>query len=158
MSKQLTISQARNLTGKHEDTIRRLIKKTQKELPKDAEKYIKIINGAYTIDQDYLLARLQEQFPNDTASTPPADQTTTAPLPQINAYEKTIEILQEQLKQKDKQIDQLLERNREQNINVNQAQNLLLLNAPKQEPETIQSQPPAPDTKHQKKKKFLGLW
>lgn len=114
----LTLDQVAKLTGKHRDTIRDKVRK----LKTDAGDNIQIIKGKYHIDKDYALSHIETPMkslgkPLGTP-TPAPDQT------------KIIDILHEQLKQKDEQIKQLLERNREQNINMNQMQSQLKLSAP----------------------------
>ncbi len=114
----LTIDQVAKLTGKHRDTIRDKVRK----LKSTAGDNIKVIKGKYHIDKDYALSQMAT--PGDTPGKALATPTLA------NDSAKIIEILHEQLKQKDQQIQQLLERNREQNINFNQMQSQLKLSAP----------------------------
>ncbi|MBV8892266.1 MAG: hypothetical protein JO266_09910 [Acidobacteria bacterium] len=163
----LTITEASKITGRHPDTIRRLIKRLAKD-DSEAKNNIKqeLINGgfSYHIAKDYLLKHIQvpsaiseipmhqpmyadmnteiadeQQIPQENLHSPkqPHQGTHTDtqgyqvqnPDADIRAYRETIDILKEQLKQKDKQIDQLLERDRETNILLKGYQDKYLLDA-----------------------------
>lgn len=82
-----------------------------------------------------------------------ADGRTTplqSPHADTQVLRETLDILKEQLRQKDKQIDQLLERNREMNILLKGYQDKYLLEAPKEqvterESRTIENTPVEPE-------------
>jgi hypothetical protein len=169
----LTIADASKLTGKHPDTIRRLIKKLLKE-DNSAQKNIKqeIVNGgfSYRISKDYLFEHMQtpsatvempmqqprhadthtkfadgQHSPHDNLDGSKQPQTsmhtdTQAPPQQVQHADmqllrETIDILKEQLREKDKQIEQFLERDRETNILLKGYQDRYLLEAPREKRE-----------------------
>jgi hypothetical protein len=154
----LTLPRASKLTGRHEDTIRRLIKKLLNEDQQAGEKIKqeKTVRGFhYLIDQEYLLKHLQplqeatqlakdansDRASNQSMQQPlskgrqqPLQQGTHQPLYQpthaeLKAKDETITILKKQLEQKDEQIRQLIERGREANILLKGYQDKHLLNA-----------------------------
>ena len=169
----LTIAEAARLTGKHPDTIRRLIKRLLKE-DSNAQDNIKqeLVNGgfSYRISKDCLLEHIttpsatvemptqqprhadvhtkfadgkhtpQENLEGSKQPlTPPhADGQAISSQGQhadVQLLRETIDILKEQLKEKDKQIGQLLERDRETNILLKGYQDRYLLEAPKDKEE-----------------------
>src|SRR5690349_407477 len=143
----LTINEAAKLTGKHPDSIRRLVKRLLKE-DSEANTNIKqeLINGgfSYQIAKEYLLDHIQvpsaileepmqspmhadmhtkftdgQQIPQENLHSQKQAHTDTHTAGQVasmqtrdtdmHAYRETIDILKDQLKQKDRQIEQLLE-------------------------------------------------
>jgi hypothetical protein len=169
----LTIADASRLTGKHPDTIRRLIKRLLKE-DSNAQKNIKqeLVNGgfSYHISKDYLLEHMQtpsatvempmqqprhtdthtkfaegQHTPQDNldrSKQPHEDMYTDRQVPpqqvqhaDMQLLRETINILKEQLREKDKQIEQFLERDRETNILLKGYQNRYLIEAPKEKRE-----------------------
>jgi hypothetical protein len=149
----VTITDAVTLTGKSISTIRRLVKRLRDD---DARDYIKKEMTAqgerYLISREFLL----KEFGPDTQATMQADsqedmQATT----QLNSHDELVEVMREQLKKKDEQIAQLLERQRETNILMNNyQQRLLTLNTP-QESMTIK---PVEKTADEKKRENIILW
>jgi hypothetical protein len=201
----LTIAESARLTGKHPDTIRRLIKRLLKEDNK-AENNIKqeLVSGgfSYRIAKDYLLERIPmpsagvktpmqehmhtdmhtkfadgQQNPQDNlqqSKQPHRGMHTDGQANSIQSYDaapqllrETIELLKEQLREKDKQIEQLLERDRETNILLKGYQDRYILEAPKhtagkhtvnqqvaselRKPHKFTKQPPKPNQQQQKK-------
>ena len=156
----LTLPKASKLTGRHEDTIRRLIKKLLKTDPQAGEKIKQeqTVRGFhYLIDEEYLLQHVQplqdtQEQKGDATRERASDQPTQQPLnkglhqpthqaPQqglyqpthaeLKAKDETITILKKQLEQKDEQIRQLIERGREANILLKGYQDKYLLEAPR---------------------------
>ena len=168
----LTIAESAKLTGKHPDTIRRLIKRLLKEDGED-EKNItqELVSGgfSYRISKDYLLAHIQ--VPSASVEMPmqkpvhtdmhtnfadeqqdPQDNSHQSKQPHMGMHtdtqansmqmrnadtqllRETIEILKGQLREKDKQIEQLLERGKETNFLLKGYQDRYLLEAPIQTP------------------------
>ena len=148
MPNWVTIAEAIKLTGKSENTIRRLIydlQKTNKEL---AEKAIrKSSTGAYQIEEGFLHSKYP---PVSTSEQPksnstPTHQGTQQLDPVIKAKDETIAILKsqlerqaadfkEQLHKRDEQMKMALERMRENNIIIQQ----LALPSPQKETTTIE--------------------
>jgi hypothetical protein len=144
----LSIAEAAQLTGRHEKTIRRWIKKQFDTDPQAKEKIVQesIASGfTYRIDKDYLLTHsptpLDSPPTQDSEHSPPQDtrQTTQQTDQVIQAKDETIALLkqqillqQDQLKQKDDQIKTILERARETNVLLKGYQDKLLLEAPQQ--------------------------
>jgi hypothetical protein len=158
----ITLPQASKQTGKHEDTIRRLIKNLLKTDPQAKEKIKQeqTVRGFhYLIDEEYLLQHLQplqkrnsKNSGNDkTASNQPPHQPLNnvahQPLKnssqgmyqptyaEVKAKDETIAILKKQLDEKDEQIKTLLERSRETNILLKGYQDKYLLEAPQEKKE-----------------------
>jgi sperm tail-like protein len=158
----ITLPQASKQTGKHEDTIRRLIKNLLKTDPQAKEKIKQeqTVRGFhYLIDEEYLLRHVQplqtrnskNSANNKTASNQPLRQGLNnvehQPLknsPQamyqptyaeVKAKDETIGILKKQLEEKDEQIKTLLERSRETNILLKGYQDKYLLEAPQKRKE-----------------------
>jgi hypothetical protein len=145
----LSIAEAAQLTGRHEKTIRRWIKKQLDTDPQAKDKIVQesIASGfTYRIDKDYLLSHsptpLDSLPTQDSEHSPPQDtrQTTQQTDQVIQAKDETIALLkqqillqQDQLKQKDDQIKTILERARETNVLLKGYQETLLLGAPKQD-------------------------
>jgi hypothetical protein len=206
----LTIAESAKLTGKHPDTIRRLIKRLLKEADKNEKNIVQeLVNGgfSYRISKDYLLAHIQVFSVNVGMSMQepmhanvhtkladeqrnPQDNTNQSKQPHVGIYtdtqanstqmrnadtqllRETIETLKGQLREKDKQIEQLLERGRETNFLLKGYQDRYLLEAPIQTPNTSpagnqqakseQRKPhkstrqPAKQNQQQKKKGFLS--
>lgn len=158
----LTLPQASKQTGKHEDTIRRLIKSLLKTDQKAKEKIKQEQTPRgfhYLIDEDYLLQHLQplhiKKSKNSVNGKTALNQPLRQPLnnvahqplqnnhqptyAEIKAKDETIAILKKQLEEKDEQIKTLLERSRETNVLLKGYQDRYLLEAPIQTPNT----PPA---------------
>ncbi len=154
----ITLPQASKQTGKHEDTIRRLIKNLLKTDPqaKDKIKQEQTVRGFhYIIDEEYLLQHVQplqtrnsKNSANDkTASDQPLRQglnkvehqplknTYQPTYAEVKAKDETITILKKQLEEKDGQIKTLLERSRETNILLKGYQDRYLLDAPQKKKE-----------------------
>jgi hypothetical protein len=168
----LTITESAKFTGKHPDTIRRLIKRLLKDNGGD-EKNItqELLNGgfSYRISKGYLLAHIQvpsasvempmqkpmhtdmhknfadvQQNPQDDLHQSKQSHVGMHTDTQTNSTQmrnadtqllrETIEILKGQLREKDKQIEQLLERGRETNFLLKGYQDRYLLEAPIQTP------------------------
>jgi hypothetical protein len=158
----ITLPQASKQTGKHEDTIRRLIKNLLKTDPQAKEKIKQeqTVRGFhYLIDEEYLSKHLQplrtrnsKNSVNDkTASNQPLRQGLNnvehQPLKnnyqamyqptyaELKAKDETIAILKKQVEAKDEQIKTLLERSRETNILLKGYQDKYLLEAPQEKKE-----------------------
>jgi hypothetical protein len=158
----ITLPQASKQTGRHEDTIRRLIKNLLKTDPQAKEKIKQeqTVRGFhYLVDEEYLLQHLQplqtrnsKNSGNDkTASNQPLHQPLNnvahQPLKnshqamyqptvaEVKAKDETIAILKKQLEEKDEQIKTLLERSRETNILLKGYQDKYLLEAPQEKKE-----------------------
>jgi hypothetical protein len=133
----ITLPQASKQTGKHEDTIRRLIKNLLKTDPQAKEKIKQeqTVRGFhYLINEEYLSQHIQplqaktskNSVNNKTASNQPLRQglnnvahqpmqkTNQPTYAEVKAKDETIAILKNQLEEKDEQIRTLLERSREQ--------------------------------------------
>lgn len=105
MNEYVTILEAVNLTGNSLSTIRRLGKRLPADsLKKDGDKYL--------IKREALLNALGVTIQEDVQVSTPVDY------PQ-NSQDDIVSILREQLRIKDEQIAQLLERQRETNILMN---------------------------------------
>jgi hypothetical protein len=177
----LTLPQASKLAGKHEDTIRRLIKKLLKTDPQAAEKIKQeeTVRGFhYLIDKEYLFQHLQplQETPHqeadvtsESASNQPLHQPSSKgkhqPLQQgthqptyqpthaeLKAKDETIAILKKQLEQKDEQIGQLIERGTEANILLKGYQDKYLLNATNEHEVVDRKEAKPPDKRSQKSK------
>jgi hypothetical protein len=154
----ITLPQASKQTGKHEDTIRRLIKNLLKTDPqaKDKIKQEQTVRGFhYIIDEEYLLQHVQplqtrnskNSADDKTASNQPLRQglnnvehqplknTYQPTYAEVKAKDETITILKKQLEEKDGQIKTLLERSRETNILLKGYQDRYLLDAPQKKKE-----------------------
>ena len=139
----VTITDAVTLTGKSMSTIRRLVKRLRDGDARDHIKKEMTAQGErYLISRDFLL----KEFEPDTQATTQADnqedrQATT----QMNSHDELVEVMREQLKKKDEQIAQLLERQRETNILMNNYQQRMLAMAPVEvEQKPSESLPPEP--------------
>src|SRR3954471_11487985 len=146
----ITIADAAKLTGRHEKTIRRWIKKQLETDPQVNENIVReaIASGfSYRVDKDYLLAH------SPTLDNPPEQPTGHStgqdtehppeqPIhpsdPLIAAKDETIELLKEQVRQqqnelssKNDQLKTMLERLREQHILLKGYQEKYLLEAPR---------------------------
>ena len=140
----LSIAEAATLTGRHEKTIRRWLKKQLDSDPKAKEKIVQesIASGfTYRIDKDYLLTHSptpldsspQQESEQDTRQTTlQTDQVIQAKDETITLLKQQILLQQEQLQQKDEQIKTILERARETNVLLKGYQDNLLLEAHQQ--------------------------
>jgi hypothetical protein len=155
MPKWVTISEAIKLTGKSENTIRRLIYDLQKANRELAAKILhKTSTGAYQIEEDFLYSKYP---PLSTSGQPkankaPTHQGTQELDPIIKAKDETIAILKsqlekqaadfkEQLHKRDEQMKMALERMRENNIIIQQLalpSPQLALPSPQKESTTIE--------------------
>jgi hypothetical protein len=116
----LTIKEACEISGKSNITIRRLIKKLK---PPDIKKQKTATGFIYLISKDFLTTQLTTQEPihlttqKDTNITNQAQNPTTQATTQlINQLTNLTEFLKEQIRQKDKQIDDINSRLKEANI------------------------------------------
>lgn len=118
MDKYISISEAVTTYNKSESTIRSLVRKIGNK--KGLLKKEKLPNGSNKIfiSVNYLDSIFKEKPPIDHIVI---DTSTT------NTQTELIELLKHQLEEKDKQIESLLERNRESNILLSQLQNKVLL-------------------------------
>lgn len=149
MPKWVTIAEAVKLTGKSENTIRRLIYELQR-INKDLAANViqKSSAGSYQIEEEFLYSKYPpvgtNEQPKGNNST--AHQGTQEIDPVITAKDETISILKsqlerqaadfkEQLQKRDEQMKMALERMRENNIIIQQ----LALPAPQKEPTTIET-------------------
>jgi len=116
----LTINEACNISGKSNITIRRLIKNLKKP---DVKKQKTATGFIYLISKDYLTTQLTTQEPIhvttqkikiDTIQA--QNQTTQATTQLINHLTTQNEFLKEQIRQKDKQIDEINSRLKEANV------------------------------------------
>jgi hypothetical protein len=151
----LTLPQASRQTGKHEDTIRRLIKNLLKtdHQAKEKIKQEQTPRGFYyLIDEEYLLQHLQPlqtkksknpvnakiamnqplRQPLNNVAHQPLQNTYQPTYAEVKAKDETITILKKQLEEKDEQIKTLLERSRETNVLLKGYQDRYLLEAPMQ--------------------------
>lgn len=110
MTTHLTIQEAVNETGKSVSTIRRVVKR----LPKDA---IKEQDGKYLIERVALFTALGLTTQNQVSTQ--VDSQPSQVDSQVSSQPDIVTILTEQLRIKDEQIQQLLERQRETNILLN---------------------------------------
>jgi hypothetical protein len=146
----ITIADAAKLTGRHEKTIRRWIKK---QLSTDEQAQEKIVRNTiasgftYRVDKDYLLAHSPpldippEQTAGQDIVHPPeqsSGQSVHPPDLLLAAKDETIGLLkdqvrlqQEELSSKNEQLKTMLERLREQNILLKGYQEKYLLEAPR---------------------------
>ncbi len=134
MNTHLTIQEAVSETGKSVSTIRRAVKRLPKEAIKDQD-------GKYLIERGALWAELglssQSIQAEQVSSQPgqvdiqPSQMGSQSP-GQVSSQPDIVVILTEQLRIKDEQIQQLLERQRETNILLN---NMRLLTTAK--PDTV---------------------
>jgi hypothetical protein len=99
---QLTIKEASKLTGKHPDTIRRLLKDNQ------AHKSIGR-GGKVLVDREWLLLHFKPAQTPDTEAEVIIDNTPTPEPTQQDTVQSLISSLQQQLDAKDQQINSLLE-------------------------------------------------
>jgi hypothetical protein len=149
----ITIAEAAKLTGRHEKTIRRWVKKQLEKDPHAKDRIVRdtIASGfTYRVDKDYLLTNSppldtpeqSSQHTTGQGTTHNPEQSTGQPVhssdPLIAAKDETITLLKEQVRQqqeelssKNDQINTVLERLREQNILLKGYQEKYLLNAPK---------------------------
>jgi len=118
---KLTIKEASLLTNKCDMTIRRMVKQLyihNKPLYKqviDKGKYNKLL-----IDKEFLLKQFENEEKTDYSMN-------------NQSLIDVITLLKQQLQEKDKQIEALIERNRESNIIINNLQNkFLMLESPKE--------------------------
>lgn len=149
----LTLPQASEQTGKHKDTLRRLIKnllKTDIEAKEKIKQEQTVRGFHYLIDEEYLLQHLQplqtktskksakDKMASNQPMHQPMNNVAYQPLTnkhqpsyaEVKAKDETIAILKNQLEEKDEQIKTLLERSRETNILLKGYQDKYLLNAP----------------------------
>jgi hypothetical protein len=158
----LTLPQASKQTGRHEDTIRRLIKnllKTDSQAKEKIKQEQTVRGFHYLVDEEYLLQHLQplqtrnskNSVIDKTASNQPMNQRLNnvehqpmknshqamfqPTLAELKAKDETIAILKKQVEAKDEQIKTLLERSRETNILLRGYQDKYLLEAPQKEKE-----------------------
>jgi hypothetical protein len=149
----ITIAEAARLTGRHEKTIRRWIRKQLEKDPQARDKIVRdtIASGfTYRVDKDYLLANSppldtpeqSSQEATGQGTVHQAEQSTGQPIhppdPLMAAKDEVITLLKDQVRQqqeelssKNEQIKTVLERLREQNILLKGYQEKYLLNAPK---------------------------
>ena len=99
---QLTIKEASKLTGKHPDTIRRLLKDNQ------AHKSIGR-GGKVLVDREWLLLHFKPAQTPDAEAEVIIDNTPTPEPTQQDTVQSLISSLQQQLDAKDQQINSLLE-------------------------------------------------
>lgn len=162
MQDYITIKEASKLTGKSKITIRRFIKTVYKQANDlgnitDNNQSVIIDNvpvikiearegkQTYFLQKDFLLKNIDnrgftQDYIQDTNQNNPEDkQNTNQDNHQNNTQDPNqaiaqdyIQTLKDQLKEKDTQINQLLERTRESNLIINSLQNkILLLESPK---------------------------
>lgn len=119
----LTIKEAAELTGKSESTIKRFVRETKKKQPKKYSnnkcfKFEKLSTGHEKI----LIA---EDFLNENYSTVQnGDLNSSNEQLNDSVNQELIEFLKAQLIEKDKQIEALIDRNKEINLLFAQAQQL----------------------------------
>jgi len=122
MNTHVTIQQAVQETGKSLSTIRRVVKRLPKESVIEQD-------GKYLIDRAALFAELGLTTQNQVSTQPvQVDSQPSQMSSQVDTQPDIVAILTEQLRIKDEQIAQLLERQRETNILMN---NLRLLTTAK---------------------------
>lgn len=123
MENYLSIAETIIHYGKSESTIRNIVRIASKK--KGVIKYEVLKNGSKKIyisieylDSKFKVVKESSKVVNDTLAT--------------NTSNELIEFLKSQLVEKDKQINELIERNRESNIlMMDMQQKVLMLNAPK---------------------------
>lgn len=118
MENYLSIAEAISTYGKSESTIRSIVRKAGKK--KGVLKHEVLKNGSKkiyisTVYLDSVFKVLNDNFERST-------NTSTT-----NTSDQLIEVLKKQLEEKDKQIESLLERQRETNILTSQLQQRVLL-------------------------------
>lgn len=120
----VTIAEAVALTGKSISTIRRLVKRLADEGQTELVKKEQTAQGdRYLIRSDILYREFGMEVPSDSHAEAPVNS-------QLDGHEQLVVVLREQLQKKDEQITQLLERQRETNILMNNYQQRLLTVAP----------------------------
>src|SRR5215218_3736057 len=115
----ITIAEAAKLTGRHEKTIRRWIKKQLEKDPQAKDRIVRdtIASGfTYRVDKDYLLTNSppldtpeqssQHAAGQGTVHNPeqPTGQPVHPPDPLIEAKDETITLLKEQVKQQQEEL------------------------------------------------------
>jgi D-Tyr-tRNAtyr deacylase len=151
----ISIEEARKLTGKSDATLRRLIKHVTKQptmqslVKKDEQG--KWIISFKLLEQEYgLLGQVTDEPKQKTKQEPSHEYAEPS-----QASDRLFEVMQEQLREKDRQIADLNERLREAHLLNNSLQNRLLP-APKQATdETIESKPETRDEPVPKKR---SIW
>jgi hypothetical protein len=158
LDQHLTLSEARNFTGKSETTLKRLIREITGELnhpdrafllpsPEEIERRRAAKEPyAWKIDRQLLLRRFPPETPAGHGSGGGASQESVSAPPelmlqvlreQLQSKDQQIRTLETQLDRKDEQIGSLNERMRESNVLMRELQQRLAIAPPK---------PPAPDT------------
>jgi|LauGreDrversion4_2_1035121.scaffolds.fasta_scaffold21487_5 hypothetical protein len=119
----ISISEAVNEYSKSESTIRSIVKKIGNK--KGLIKREKLSNGSHKIylSKNYLDQVLKEKKTSSNSHSKKATFDNT----QTNTRDELILLLKQQLEEKDKQIESLLERQREQHVLYSQLQNKVLL-------------------------------
>jgi len=113
----IDIQEAARLTGKNDATIRRLTKKPV------SEPHVKTSEGKIYIEQDYLFSNYPPIQPVSEPMHLHMQAPTQAPDNSLlDAKDETIRILRQDVEGKEKVINQLLERTREQNIIIQSIQ------------------------------------
>jgi hypothetical protein len=110
----ITINEACTKYNKSNSSIRRIVA----ELKKNDKKKIKLADGGKIFIS---IAYLDNHFKVNTNS-----QNEYSEANQVNNHSELLELLKQQLSEKDKQIESLIERNRESNILLSQLQSKVL--------------------------------
>lgn len=111
----ITINEACTKYSKSNSSIRRIVA----DLKKNNKKKIKVIEGGKILIS---IAYLDNHFKVNLNTQNEYSQTS-----QMNNHSELVELLKQQLLEKDKQIESLIERNRESNILLSQMQNKVLM-------------------------------
>lgn len=111
----ITINEACAKYNKSNSSIRRIVA----DLKKNDKKKIKVIEGGKILIS---IAYLDNHFKVNLNTQNEYSETS-----QMNNHSELVELLKHQLSEKDKQIESLIERNRESNILLSQMQNKVLL-------------------------------
>lgn len=127
MENYLSVEEAVKYTKLSLSTIRRHVKKIKESNSNKTQKTIKSISSGGGKPKDYISISFLESIMNDSKGFKNDSLNDS-----MNVSEELIEVLKSQILEKDKQINELLERNRESNILLSQIQQkVLMLEEPK---------------------------
>jgi hypothetical protein len=120
----INIKDAIEIYKKSDSFFRRL----KQELIKSKSKYIKSEKGKIYFERGYLDKKFDKVVNSQKVNSEKSNEQDSASVDK----DKLIDFLTSQLNEKDKQINELIERNRETNILMSQLQNRILIESPEQ--------------------------
>lgn len=120
----INIKDAIEIYKKSDSFFRRL----KQELIKSKSKYIKSESGKIYFERGYLDKKFDKFVNSQKVNSDKSNEQDSA----STDKDKLIDFLTSQLNEKDKQINELIERNRETNILMSQLQNRILIESPEQ--------------------------